>query len=150
MTVSNTSGIKVSAADKKLRALELRKECCTYQDIADQLGCSRGNAYKLVAKALAELTEKVRSSADDLRELENMRLDSLWSKAYDRAQEGDLSAINTCLRISERRSKLNGLDSPTRTDITVTPVPPALPATEQEKQILNELARVRGGLDNDE
>lgn len=140
----------MSTADKKLKALELRKECYTYQEIADTLGCSRGNAYKLVAKALGELTEKVKSKADDLRELENLRLDTLWSKAYEKAKEGDLPAINTCLRISERRARMNGLDSPAKTDITVTPNPPSLPVTEQEKKILNELARIRGGLEDDE
>jgi hypothetical protein len=150
MTISNTSGIRVSTVDKKLQALELRKDCLTYQEIADRLGCSRGNAYKLVTKGLAELTEQVKSSADELRELENIRLDTLWTKAYDKAHGGDLSAINTCLKISERRAKLNGLDSPTRADITVTPNPPALPVTDQEKQILNELARIRGGLEDGE
>ncbi|HAF85436.1 MAG TPA: hypothetical protein DCG32_03530 [Sphaerochaeta sp.] len=148
--VSQTSSKKVNSVDKRQAALELRKDCYTFQEIADNLGITKGYAYKLVTKGLAELTEKVRSSADELRELENIRLDTLWTKAYPAAQRGDLAAINTCLKISERRAKLNGLDSPTRADITVTPNPPALPVTEQEKQILNELARIRGGLEDGE
>jgi len=148
--VSQTSPKKVNAVDKRQVALELRKDCYTFQEIADQLGITKGYAYKLVTKGLAELTEKVRSSADELRELENIRLDTLWTKAYDKAQVGDLGAINTCLKISERRAKLNGLDSPTRADITLTPNPPTMPVTEQEKQILNELARIRGGLEDGE
>ena len=42
--------------------------------------------------------------------LENQRLDYLQEKLGDRIEAGDLSAINTYLRISERRAKLNGLD----------------------------------------
>ncbi len=148
--VSKTASKKVNAVTKRQQALELRKKCYTYQEIADALGCSRSGAYKYVSKALAELTEKVRNSADELRELENTRLDELWTKAYDRVQDGDLTAINTCIKISERRAKLNGLDSPVRSDITVTPNVPTMAATDEEKQVLNELARIRGGLDDDE
>lgn len=148
--VSQTATKKVIAVDKQQQALELRKGGLSYQQISSYMGCSKGYAYKLVKKGLEELTDKVRNSADELRELENSRLDMLWSKAYSTARNGDMQAVNTCIKISERRAKLNGLDSPTRSDITVTPNVPVMPATEEEREVLNELARIRGGLEDGE
>lgn len=56
--VSKTSSKKVNSVDKRQVALELRKDCYTFQEIADQLGVTKRYAYKLVAKGLAELTER--------------------------------------------------------------------------------------------
>lgn len=47
-------------------------------------------------------------------EAELQKLDDLESKIAHRVDTGDLNAVNTRLKIQERRAKYLGLDSPTR------------------------------------
>lgn len=110
MTLSKTSRLKVSTPFKRATAIELRKSGRTLQEIADSLQCSKSYAYKLISDSLHELAKQSQQATEEYRELESMRLDALWEKAYIKAMDGDLAAINTCVRISERRSKLYGLD----------------------------------------
>jgi len=110
MTLSKTSRLKISTPFKRTAALELRRDGHTLKEIADSLQCSRSYVYKLISSSLVELAKQSEQATVELRELENMRLDALWEQAYTKAMNGDLAAINTCVRISERRSKLWGLD----------------------------------------
>lgn len=110
MTIGNTSPIKIKTSEKRAMALDLRKNGYTLQEIGDNLQCSFQYAHRLVSDALAELVKYSTQSAEELRELESTRLDALWEKTFEDAKNGNLSAINTCIRISERRSKLYGLD----------------------------------------
>lgn len=110
MPLSKTSPSKISKAEKMAVAVELRKAGHTLQGIADSLQCSKTYAHKLISEALGELAKQSAHTTEELRELESMRLDALWDKTYALAEVGDMSAINTCIRISERRSKLFGLD----------------------------------------
>ncbi len=110
MSISKTSRVKASTPFKRTAALELRRDGHTLQEIADSLECSRSYAYKLISNALSELSKQSVQATVELRELENIRLDALWEKAYSEAIGGNMAAINTCIRISERRSKLWGLD----------------------------------------
>jgi len=109
---------KLSTAEKTIKAVEMKKAGNSYQEIGDELGCSREYAYKLVKNELKRLMEEVDESCLEYREIENQRLDSLWTKAYAKVKDGDLSAVNTCIKISERRSKLYGLDGPQKLEHT--------------------------------
>lgn len=107
-----TTAKKFGTAEARARAVMLRKAGATFDQIGKELKCTRQNAYKLVSTALKELQEITISETSELVALENERLDSLWLPAYKSAIGGDLYAIDRCLRISERRAKLNGLDAP--------------------------------------
>ncbi len=102
-----------TAAIRRQRSFELRLAGCTYQVIGDQVGISKQAAYGLVRRELVRLNRLTEADGNLLRELELVRLDAmtevLWSKAID----GDLGAVDRLLRISERRSKLLGLDAAT-------------------------------------
>jgi hypothetical protein len=52
--------------------------------------------------------------ADELRRLENARLDRIWEPMYLQALQGDGRSLDRCIRIMERRANLNGLDAPIR------------------------------------
>ena len=57
------------------------------------------------------MRERTAESADDLRTLEAERLDHLWQIAMTEAiTNRDMRAIDTALRIQDRRAKLFGLD----------------------------------------
>lgn len=94
--------------------------------IADELGVSPQRAHIIVSDALEKIRTETAEEAEALRTLELERLDRLWLQCYQSAQQGDLPAVDRCLRIMERRSKLLGLDAPTKvsqTDSTGQDVP---------------------------
>jgi hypothetical protein len=105
------SGTKaIEAKEKAARALELRKEGKTFEEIAKEAGYScRQSAYDAVKRAMAAIT---REPAVELIELELARLDSMWGSYYIKAQAGNVLALEACLKIMQRRAKLIGLDAP--------------------------------------
>jgi transposase len=115
---SSTSGRKVKAEDRRLEALDLRKQGYSYEAIGSRLGVTRGAAYKSVKTALDTLKDEVYEGAEALRLLEMERLDSLFEKAYTAAMAGDLVAIDKAVKLMERRARLCGLDESTRMEIS--------------------------------
>lgn len=134
---SKTSPRRIDAAQRRAKALEMRRDGRKFQDIADALGYkSRGAAAQDVQRALA-LT--VSEPAAEVRALELMRLDEMWVAALDvlkrshitvsngRVIEIDgqplvddgpvLQAIDRLLKIQERRAKYLGLDAPTKVEV---------------------------------
>jgi hypothetical protein len=60
---------------------------------------------------LENLADKCREEAVHVRDLELQRLDALYLVAYAEVEDGNIPAIDRCLRIMERRAKLLGLDA---------------------------------------
>lgn len=116
MTQQKTSPRKISAAEKRKQALELRKAGFTFQQIGDQLGVTRGMAFRYVKDTLDEINEKQIEEAKQIRTLEVERLDRLWVVSYQQAKNGNLGAVDRCIKIMERRSKLLGLDAPQKVE----------------------------------
>jgi hypothetical protein len=67
---------------------------------------NRGTAHRVVAKALAQ---RLVDDVDQLRELELARLDALQASLWAKAENGDLRAVNACVRIIDKRCRLLGL-----------------------------------------
>jgi hypothetical protein len=127
------AGIRVSARLREARAVALRAAGASYRQIGQELGCSENRALRITQRALDRM---VREPAEQVRQLELARLDMLWVEAMkvlrrrhivvnqgrvvvhpDTRQplEDDipvLKAIDTLLRIQERRARLLGLDAP--------------------------------------
>jgi transposase len=126
-------------ADREARAIELRRNGATYQQIADRLDVSVGGAHAAVKRAL---DRHISEAAPEVRKLELDRLDHLHVQALlvlqrehvvtnggrivldgqGRPLRDDgptLSAIRTILQIQERRARLLGLDAPTKVDVKV-------------------------------
>ena len=102
---------RIRTTEKTLKALELRKRGMNYTQIGEKLGCNRSTACRYVLSELENLADKCREEAVHVRDLELQRLDALYLKAWEAVEGGDLSAIDRCLRIMERRAKLLGLDA---------------------------------------
>lgn len=134
-TTAKATARAMTAAEKQAYALRLRRDGATYDDIARAVGyADKASAYNAIRKALAEIT---REPAADVKALELARLDKLYAEAmaivdaspllpeddedadpdeaFDAAMKTRLDAIRTALKVSERRSKLEGLDAPTKT-----------------------------------
>lgn len=130
-------GVRIDVAERRTKAINLRRDGHTWEDIATQLGyADRGAACKDVSRALAARLAEQGQAADEAREIELERLDDLWRRAlavltaqHEVIYQGEatgipddgpsLAAIDRLLRISDRRAKLLGLDAPTRVEGTL-------------------------------
>ena len=96
-------------------ALELRKAGGSYREIARQLGVDVHTAHADVMAELAALREKTVEQAAELRDLELQRFDEMTAGLWPQVQKGSPPAVTAAVRVSERRSRLLGLDEPTAT-----------------------------------
>lgn len=104
--------------ERREKALDYRTRGWAYRDIAKALGVSLAQAYKDVNYELAEAKSRARENADELLQLELDRLDMLLKGLEPMARVGNPGAVNSYLKVMERRAKLLGLDAPAKTDIT--------------------------------
>jgi hypothetical protein len=103
--------------DKERRVLELRRAGVTYDQIAQEVGYSNASgAYHAFTRALKRTLNN--AGSEELRELEVDRLDRLQRFAWAQAAQGNLRAIETILRIMQRRARLLGLDAPIKQEVT--------------------------------
>lgn len=107
---------QIAAAERQRRALEMRRQGKPYSEIATEVGyASASGAHAAVRTALKKTLQE---PADELRRLENTRLDAMLLALWPAIVKGDAKAIAAGVKISERRAKLNGLDEPAELDVT--------------------------------
>ena len=104
----------INAAQRAALAMSLRAKKLTYEEIARQCGyADRGTCHNAVQR---ELARRVIPNVDEMRREELAMLDTLhsecWELAMDKKSTYRLFAVDRILAISERRSKLMGLDIP--------------------------------------
>lgn len=93
---------QTEAAEKRQRALNLRKAGATYDQVAAQAGYSnRGTAYRAVAAALRESRQDTR---EDVQQLESQRLDQMLMALWPKAMQGNGWAVDRILRMMEIRA----------------------------------------------
>ena len=111
-TRGRKKGNSEKAVERELRALEMRKAGSTYRQIGTALRISEAQAHRDVKNVLTHMVEQSAEEIEEMRMLENARLDGLWQKMYDKAtKDGDTNAVMRCIQISRRRSEINGLDT---------------------------------------
>jgi hypothetical protein len=130
MAGGDTSAAVIAIAERRLMALELRKQGGSYRQIAEQLRQVEGisdrynhtQAHDDVAACLTETREKTAETAEDVRQLEYARLDELLSAWWPLAVEKtDYLAFDRVLRIMEQRAKITpGLLAPVKVDQNVS------------------------------
>jgi hypothetical protein len=112
---SGTSEKHIAAVQRQAAAVELRKAGKSYQAIASHLGYKGpSGAYKAVSTALKKM---IMEPVEELRTLEEQRLDTMLAAIWPAVLRGDLGAVDRGLRIMERRAKLEGLDAPVKVDM---------------------------------
>ena len=93
-------------------ALRLRLSGLSWEACATRLKYRTPSGPRMAVERLLARVEH--EGAGQLRAVESRRLDVMQAAVWEKARAGDCDAIRTVLRISERRSKLLGLDSPVR------------------------------------
>src|SRR6266446_1928915 len=106
------SGRSVKSHQQMIMALELRASGASYLQIGKALSVSKSRAWRIVGKALDQLVEHCKETAERVRQLELHRLDR-YRLALD-SRKSDPRTVDTLIRISERVAKLHGLDAPQR------------------------------------
>ncbi|MDH3729562.1 MAG: hypothetical protein OES13_00350 [Acidimicrobiia bacterium] len=105
---SPNSKQNVNAAKRQAQAIELRLAGLTLQQISDELGYAhRRGASQAIEVGLKKMLSV---PAEQMRSLENHRIDALQASIWPKCLNGDLDAIRVCLQIMQRRARLNGLD----------------------------------------
>lgn len=113
-------GKREIVAERRLKALQMRKAGGSYSVIGKQLGCTGRRASQLVDEALNDIIGMTESEASKLRALELERLDISLVAAMNVLQNLNaesmekLYAVDRVIAVSNRRSKLLGLDMPTK------------------------------------
>lgn len=114
-TESTTSPRKLRAHERATEAIKLRRLGLTYEEIGERLGISKAQAWKSCARFLATVPIE---DVEAVRTIELDRLDLVVKVLMPKVVAGDLQAIDRLLRVMERRAKMQGLDAPTKIDIT--------------------------------
>lgn len=88
---------------KRLEALEYRRMGYTYQEIADAMKIGRDTASKYVKDAIAEIP---RETAEEVRELELSRIDTMLSKFMELFSDAPNPAdAGMILKLMDQRAK---------------------------------------------
>jgi hypothetical protein len=98
----------------------LRKSGCPYREIARLLGVNVHTAYSDVAAELCALRDETIDHAQELRSLELQRLDAMHMGLWPQIRAGNPPAVTAGIRVSERRSRLLGLDAPVASTTELT------------------------------
>jgi hypothetical protein len=109
---------KLTAAQKRRYALELRTAGATYREIADLVGfAGPGPAYKSVMRGLEDLT---REPAEAVRQIAVERLEGILAGGlYRKAKAGDVQAIDRVLKVMrETRRYIPGVEVPVSAELT--------------------------------
>jgi len=81
---------------------------------------SKRDCYNDYKRVMASLRESMTENAEEVRELELLRLDQLMMVAFRQAMTGSLPAIDRVLKIMKQRDDLLGLAAP----IKIAPTDP--------------------------
>jgi hypothetical protein len=98
--------------EKEQAVVNLRRTGLTWDQIAKRVGYGYpSSARDAYYRANARI---VRDDVEELRKIEEDRLDLAQAAIWTKVLQGDYQAIQTLLKIMDRRAKLLGLDQPTK------------------------------------
>jgi 5-methylcytosine-specific restriction endonuclease McrA len=126
-TRDHATGTHAVQLERRVEALRLRMAGADYRTIRQELmvmgiSVSLKQVYDDVQEALTELAKQERVAAEEIRELELARLDAMWMALWPDIERGDVFAIQTGLKVMERRAKMLGLDSAQKVQIDGRPL----------------------------
>lgn len=103
--------------ERKQRAYDLRLRGRSYQQIATELGIGKGTAHRWVQEVLDSI---MLPTVEAIRKQEVDRLMRYLDKLDERIELGDDKAIGIAIKVSERLTKMLGVDMPTQVQVERT------------------------------
>lgn len=105
----------LSSKEKKLLALQLRREGKTYQFISDTIDVPISKVHLDIGIMLRkEIEQQTKVQKKQIVQLELDRLDLLFDKAWAAIEGGNQASIDKAIKIMERRARYLGLDAPSK------------------------------------
>jgi hypothetical protein len=115
--VARPTQTRLLAAEKRRKALELRKGGATYLAIANAVGyADAAGARKAVVRAMAEL---IQEPAAEVKSLQIERLNHMLLTLWPKVQSGDERSIETSLRVMDKLDRLMGTEAAQSVDINI-------------------------------
>lgn len=115
---NKTSQARARTLEREAKAFQLRKKGASYTEIARSLRISRQGAHKLVTAVFEQLESELGETVPTVRRMEIERLDEMLFAIWPKVKKGDLPSIDRALKISERRSKILGIDMPIAREVS--------------------------------
>jgi hypothetical protein len=142
---------QAETAGRRADLIRLRRSGVRFDDpLILALGySSSGAARKDLIRALEQNRDEEAAEVSVYRQQENERYDVMLRAIWAEVEAGDLRSIETALKISDRRSKLNGWDAPVRTELS-GPDGGAVPLGSGSLTELNTLISLAGETSTDE
>jgi len=131
---------------KKMQIMQLRVAGWAIWQIAEHLKLEANSIHNHIFDQLASWRDMTQEMSNELRELELQRLDEFLRALWPKIQQGNAKSIETALKVSERRAKLLGLDSPDRKEITLDATVQTLNHTE----LVSEYSRLGLTINNEQ
>lgn len=101
---------RAQVAGRRNQAIALRLAGVDWETIAQRLDyASRGAACTDVNRAMEANLGELRDQTKEMRAIEALRLDRLQAAVWSKALKGDTKAVDTVLRVMDRRLRLLGL-----------------------------------------
>tara|TARA_R100000315_G_C5192390_1_gene112301 strand:+ start:175 stop:627 length:453 start_codon:yes stop_codon:yes gene_type:complete len=109
-------GLTPSLTERYREVFELRCAGLSFDEIAKRTGyAGRQGAKKAYDSACKRWAVE---TVEQQRIVQSERLDRIFTQAYLLARNGDMQAIDRCLKIEKRRAELWGLDAPKQHSLT--------------------------------
>lgn len=102
---------------RRAQALSLRLSGFSWEEIGRHLKITPSGAKSLVDRTVESATGR---QVEEMRSLENARLDKAQQAIWQRVLQGDDYAIDRFLKISQQRARINGLNAPMKVDLNVS------------------------------
>lgn len=110
---------QLEEAQKRMQIMNLRISGWSMPEISNLLQIPTSETYGIVLQQLQEWTTLTREQTEEMRTLELERLDAFLKNLWPKVVMGSPKAIEVALKITERRAKLSGLDSPEKAQIQI-------------------------------
>ena len=104
-----TAQMRANAEVRRYQTLELYKGGATEKQIAETLGVSKGLVHRDIKRVLSDLAQRHSGMADAIRALQMDRYNTLLSRWWPQALNGDVEATRMVMSIMHRISEINGV-----------------------------------------
>jgi hypothetical protein len=104
------SARRAEQIETRLRAMRLRLQGLSFQEIADALKKDKSQVVKWIKAEFARREAELTATLDDVRKLELTRIDRLFALHWSKADDPRRTEI--LVRLMERRAAMLGLDAP--------------------------------------
>ena len=99
----------IARRQKQIEAAHLRATGLSWREVAGRVGYSSAETARV--GAMHAIERATQEASDELVDMEIHKLDALHRAVWPKALDGDPKAVESVLRIMQRRSKFLGLDA---------------------------------------